>query len=224
MLNKRISKKAFIKVISGLLIFVTVLTGFAFQNHKIKSLEEDLYFKHRVEERASDITITKYDKKSIQTKFNSIQEYKIFSSIISVKHRYDFEEEAIFGFHRRATLTGNANVYFQYNISLADAYITETDNKITIELNKVYLDRDTVNIVPNSFIRLDDECSKNLLVKYETGEKVMDYWNQSLIEKSYGYIEENFNDSVKIQSYAIKEVKDLVKTITNKNVEVIFKK
>ena len=100
--------------------------------------------------------------------------------------------------------------------------LTETDNKITIELNKVYLDRATVNIVPNSFIRLEDECSKNLLVKYESGEKVMDYWNQSLIEKSYEYIEENFNDSVKIQSYAIREVKDLVRTITDKNVEVIF--
>ena len=128
------------------------------------------------------------------------------------------------GLHREATLTGNANVYFQYQVSLANAYITETADKITIQLSEVYLDRDTVNIVPNSFIRLDDECSKNILANYKMGEKLMDYWNQSLIEKSYGYIEENFNDSVKIQSYAIKEVKDLVKTITDKNVEVIFKK
>ena len=74
MLNRRISKGAFKKIIAGLLIFITVLTGFAYQNHKIKSLEEDLYFKHRVEERASDVTMTKYDKKSIETKFNSIQE------------------------------------------------------------------------------------------------------------------------------------------------------
>lgn len=128
------------------------------------------------------------------------------------------------GLHREATLTGNANVYFQYHVSLANAYITETTDKITIQLSEVYLDRDTVNIVPNSFIRLDDECSKNILANYKMGEKLMDYWNQSLIEKSYGYIEENFNDSIKIQSYAIKEVKDLVKTITDKNVEVIFKK
>ena len=128
------------------------------------------------------------------------------------------------GLHRKATLVGNANVYFQYHVSLANAYITETADKITIQLSEVYLDRDTVNIVPNSFIRLDDECSKNILANYKMGEKLMDYWNQSLIEKSYGYIEENFNDSIKIQSYAIKEVKDLVKTITDKNVEVIFKK
>jgi hypothetical protein len=134
------------------------------------------------------------------------------------------QEEAMLGFHREATLVGNANVYFQYHVSLANAYITETADKITIQLSEVYLDRDTVNIVPNSFIRLDDECSKNILANYKMGEKLMDYWNQSLIEKSYKYIEENFNDSVKIQSYAIKEVKDLVKTITDKNVEVIFKK
>ena len=223
MLNKRISKKAFVKVISGLLIFVTVLTGFAYQNHKIKELEEDLYFKHKIEERAGDNITTKYDKQSIQTKFNSIQEYKIFSSTISVKHKYEMTEEAILGLHRKATLVGNANVYFQYNISLADANISETEDKITIELKSIYLDRDTVNIVPNSFIRLDDECSKNLLANYKSGEKIMDYWNQSLIEKSYEYIEENYNDSVKIRAYATKEVKNLVNTITDKKVEVIFK-
>jgi hypothetical protein len=223
MLNKRISKKAFIKIISGLLIFVTILTGFGYQNHKIKDLEEELYFKHKIEERAGDSITTKYDKESIETKFNSIQEYKIFSSRISVKHKYDMTEEAILGFDKKATLTGNANVYFQYNVSLADANISETDDKITIELKSIYLDRDTVNIVPNSFIRLDDECSKNLLANYKSGEKIMDYWNQSLIEKSYEYIEENYNDSIKIRAYATREIKDLVNTITDKKVEVIFK-
>jgi hypothetical protein len=132
-------------------------------------------------------------------------------------------EEAILGFDKKATLTGNANVYFQYNVSLADANISETDDKITIELKSIYLDRDTVNIVPNSFIRLDDECSKNLLANYKSGEKIMDYWNQSLIEKSYEYIEENYNDSIKIRAYATREIKDLVNTITDKKVEVIFK-
>lgn len=224
MLNRRISKNSFKKVIAGLLIALTVTLGFMYQHHKINSLEEDLYYKHRVEERATDYTVTKYDKQSIQTRFNSIQEYKIFDSTISVKHSYNFEEDAIFGFHKRATLVGNANIYFQYNVALADANITETDTTITIELDKAYLDRNTVNIVPNTFIRLDDECSKNILVNYETGEKVMDYWNQSLLDKSYGYIEDNFNNSCKIQAYATREVKNLVNTITDKNVVVIFKK
>lgn len=223
MLNKRISKKAFIKVISSLLIFVTILTGYTHQNRKIKDLEEELYFKDKIEERAGDSITTKYDKDSIQTKFNSIQEYKIFSSTISVKHKYELTEESILGFHKKATLVGNANVYFQYNVSLAEANISETEDKITIELKSIYLDRDTVNIVPNTFIRLDDECSKNLLANYKSGEKIMDYWNQSLVEKSYEYIEENYNDSVKIRAYATKEVKDLVNTITDKKVEVIFK-
>lgn len=222
MLNKRIRRGIVTIVIASVVAAMLAFTGY--QGNKIKQLENDLYFKNRVEERKGDSTITNYDRSTIQTKFNAIQEYKIFDSRISVKHTYEMQEEAMFGFHRQATLTGNANLYFEYHVSLANAYITETDNKITIELRGVYLDRDTVNIVPNSFIRLDDECSKNILANYKTGEKLMDYWNQSLIEKSYGYIEENFNDSVKIQSYATKEVKDLVKTITDKNVEVIFKK
>lgn len=222
MLNKRISRGVVTIVIVAVVTAVLAFTGY--QGNKIKQLENDLYFKNRVEERKGDSTITNYDRSTIQTKFNAIQEYKIFDSRISVKHSYEIEEEAMLGLHRKATLVGNANVYFQYQVSLANAYITETADKITIQLSEVYLDRDTVNIVPNSFIRLDDECSKNILANYKMGEKLMDYWNQSLIEKSYEYIEENFNDSVKIQSYAIKEVKDLVKTITDKNVEVIFKK
>lgn len=222
MLNKRISRGVVTIVIVAVVTAVLAFTGY--QGNKIKQLENDLYFKNRVEERKGDSTITNYDRSTIQTKFNAIQEYKIFDSRISVKHSYEMEEEAMLGLHRKATLVGNANVYFQYQVSLANAYITETADKITIQLSEVYLDRDTVNIVPNSFIRLDDECSKNILANYKMGEKLMDYWNQSLIEKSYRYIEENFNDSIKIQSYAIKEVKDLVKTITDKNVEVIFKK
>jgi hypothetical protein len=222
MLNKRISRGVVTIVIVAVVTAVLAFTGY--QGNKIKQLENDLYFKNRVEERKGDSTITNYDRSTIQTKFNALQEYKIFDSRISVKHSYEMEEEAMLGLHRKATLVGNANVYFQYQVSLANAYITETADKITIQLSEVYLDRDTVNIVPNSFIRLDDECSKNILANYKMGEKLMDYWNQSLIEKSHGYIEENFNDSVKIQSYAIKEVKDLVKTITDKNVEVIFKK
>lgn len=222
MLNKRISRGVVTIVIVAVVTAVLAFTGY--QGNKIKQLENDLYFKNRVEERKGDSTITNYDRSTIQTKFNALQEYKIFDSRISVKHSYEMEEEAMLGLHRKATLVGNANVYFQYQVSLANAYITETADKITIQLSEVYLDRDTVNIVPNSFIRLDDECSKNILANYKMGEKLMDYWNQSLIEKSYGYIEENFNDSIKIQSYAIKEVKDLVKTITDKNVEVIFKK
>lgn len=223
MLNKRISKGAIKKVLAGLLIFVTITSGFIYQNRKISTLETELYHKQRVEERMSDVTITQYDKESIELKFNEIQEYKIFNSKISVKHTYQYEEESFLGFHKRATLTGTANVYFEYHISLADSYIEETDSKVKITLNNVYLDRETVHLEKDSFIRIDDECSNNILTGYETGEKVRDYWNDSLIDKSYEYIEDYYNDSAKVQSYACKEVKALVETITNKKVEVNFK-
>ena len=223
MLNRRISKGAIKKVLAGLLIFATVTFGFMYQHNKIQTLETDLYMKQQVEERATDMTITTYDKSSIELKFNEIQEYKIFNSQISVKHSYEFEEEAGFGFHRKATLTGNANVYFEYNVSLAAAEITETDNKIEITLDKCYLNKDTVHIVPNTFVRIDDECSNNIFTGHKTGEKVMNYWNLSLIDKSYEYIEDYYNDSAKVQSYAERQVKDLVNTITNKKVEVNFR-
>ena len=119
MLNKRISRGVVTIVIVAVVIAVLAFTGY--QGNKIKQLENDLYFKNRVEERKGDSTITNYDRSTIQTKFNAIQEYKIFDSRISVKHSYEMEEEAMLGLHRKATLTGNANVYFQYQVSLANA-------------------------------------------------------------------------------------------------------
>lgn len=223
MLNKRISKRAIVKVVSAVVIIVALTFGFGYQHNKIKTLEHDLYFKQRVEDRAGDTTATTYDRASIQTKFNSLQEYKIFGSTISVKHTYEFDEEAFLGFHRRATLTGNANVYFQYNVPLANALITEDETTIKIELSNPYLDKATVNIVPNTFIRIDDECSNNILTGYQSGEKVMDYWNQSLLDKSYKYIEETYDDNMNVRNDTIREVKNLVQTLTNKKVEIIFK-
>lgn len=226
MLNKKIRKDIRDKVIAGLLIGLAVLgmfIGFKTQQDKINELEYQLNIKQQVQERATDYTVTTYDTKNIQLKFNEIKEYKIMSSEISMKHKYIYEDEAFLGLHRKAILTANANVYFQYNVALADAEINETENKIIITISKAYLDKDTVHIVPNTFVRIEDECSHNILSNYEVGRKVQQYWNDSAVEKSYNYIEEYFNDSCKVQAYTKEQIKNLVQTLTNKNVEIIIK-
>lgn len=222
MLNRRIKRKVLVKALAGAMIFITLLTGFKHQANKINQLEEDLYLKNRVEERGTDTVITQYDKDSIQRKFNTIQEYEVFNGTISMKHTYNFEEEAILGFHKKATLVGNANVAFQYKVAIANADIMETKDTIEILLDDVYLDRNTVHIVKDTFIKIEDECSKNILANYETGEKVMDYWNLSLIDKSYNIIEECHPES-KLQGYAKQQVKDLVEALTDKKVIINFK-
>ena len=219
MLNKRITKSLRNKIISSVLIFVMTLGGFVgwiYQNNKINELQYQLELKQMKEERATDYTISSYDTKNIEFKFNEIKEYKIMDSAISMKHKYIYTDEAFLGLHRKAILTGNVNIYFQYNVSLVDAEIKETSDKIIINISKAYLDKDTVHIIPNTFIKIEDECSHNILSNYESGRKIQQHWNESAVENSYKYIEEYFNDSKKIELYTKEQVKELVQTLTNK--------
>jgi hypothetical protein len=222
----RITKELRNKIVAIVLVGMTLLgtfVGFKHQQNKINDLQYQLEIKQQVEERASDYTISSYDTKNIEFKFNEIKEYKVMSSTISMKHKYLYEDEAFLGFHRKATLTANANIYFQYNVSLATADIKETNDEITITLSKAYLDKDTVHIVPNTFVRIEDECSHNILSNYEQGRKVQQYWTESAIDNSYKHIEEYFDDSCKVEAYTKEQVKELVQTLTNKNVVVNIK-
>ena len=226
MLNKRITKNLRNKIIASILVFVTLLgggIGFKYQHDQINNLKYQLELKQMKEERATDYTISSYDTKNIEFKFNEIKEYKIMDSAISMKHKYIYTDEAFLGLHRKAILTGNVNIYFQYNVSLVDAEIKETNDEIIINISKAYLDKDTVHIIPNTFIRIEDECSHNILSNYESGRKVQQYWNESAVENSYKYIEEYFNDSKKIDAYTKEQIKELVQTLTNKKVTVNIK-
>ena len=226
MLNKRITKNLRNKIIAGVLVFVTLLgggIGYKHQRDQINNLKYQLELKQMKEERATDYTISSYDTENIEFKFNEIKEYKIMDSSISMKHKYIYTDEAFLGLHRKAILTGNVNIYFQYNVSLVDAEIKETDNEITINISKAYLDKDTVHIIPNTFIKIEDECSHNILSNYESGRKIQQHWNESAVENSYKYIEEYFNDSKKIELHTKEQVKELVQTLTNKKVIVNIK-
>lgn len=222
---KRINKKIVKQVIASLLIVLslssTIMLGF--KQSKINDLQYQLEMKQDIDERSSNYTISSYDTENIELKFNQIKEYKIMDSSISMKHKYIYEDEAFLGFHKRAILTANVNIYFQYNVALADANIKETNDEIIITLTKAYLDKSTVHIIPNTFIRIEDECSHNILSNYNEGRKIQQYWVESAIDNSYKYIEEYFNDSKKVDTYTKEQIKELVQTLTNKKVIINIK-
>lgn len=222
----RITKSLRNKIISSVLIFIATFSGFVgwkYQENKINDLQHQLEMKQDIDERSSNYTISSYDTENIELKFNQIKEYKIMDSSISMKHKYIYEDEAFLGFHKRAILTANVNIYFQYNVALADANIKETNDEIIITLTKAYLDKSTVHMIPNTFIRIEDECSHNILSNYNEGRKIQQYWNESAIENSYKYIEEYFNDSKKVDIYTKEQIKELVQTLTNKKIIVNIK-
>ena len=206
------------------MIVLSTLSLIIYQGNQVKGLKQQLQLKQTIDDMNSNYTETHLDAESIKEKFNEIQEYKCFKSTISIKHKYIYEDEALLGMHRKATLTGTATIWYEYTTALQNAEITETSNSITILIPKATLNKETVHIVPNTFHVMQDESSHNLLSQYETGRKIQHYWVDTCTKRAYDEIKDYYrDDTAKIEAYTIKAVKDLAKTFTSKNVIVKIK-
>lgn len=228
MLNKRIkNKKVLKKVIASLLISLTLLGVFTMfiQSDKISELEHDLYVKEQIVERQSDYTESTMYSKSIETKFNELQEYKIFDSTINFKHSYNFDEEFILGLHKKSKLTATCDVYYECDVRLSQADISENDNEIKIVLPTPFVKEESVHRVKDTMYVIEDETDSNLLCGNNSGMKVQKFWEDSIDSKAYNDIKDYYEIDDKVEylkANAEKEVKSLVKTLNNNDKKVII--
>ena len=225
MFKKRIKKDILKKVLIGLSVGLILIGIFTYQYQKINKLEYDLNIKKQVEERATDYTETQIDKRTIEEEFNELQTYKVFDGKINLKHTYNYDAEGILGIHRKCKLTATSNVYYQVEVSLAEAEIEETEDKIIVTLEDPFVDEDTVHRIKNTMHIIEDETSNSLLSSKEDVRKTSQYWEESLDETSYKSISDYYKIDENmdyIKSKAKKEVKRLVETFTDKKVIIKF--
>lgn len=225
MFKNRIDKSILKKVLIGLSVGLILIGIFTYQYRKINKLEYDLNIKKQVEERATDYTETQMDKNTIEEKFNELQTYKVFDGKINFKHVYNYDAEGILGIHRKCKLTATSDVYYQAEVSLAEAEIEETEDKITITLENPFIDEDTVHRIKNTMHIIEDETNTSLLSNKEDVRKTSQYWEESLDETAYKSISDYYKldgNMDYIKSKAKKEVKKLVGKFTDKKVVVEF--
>jgi hypothetical protein len=90
---------AYIKLLIGTTIGTLIIASAImvnFQNRKINKLEDELYLKQQNEQRTSDYYQSILNEKTIQTKFNTLQEYPILKDCtVQMEHTYEYSKEDI---------------------------------------------------------------------------------------------------------------------------------
>lgn len=232
MLNKRITKNIRNKVIAGVLVFITLLgggIGYKHQQSKINDLQHQLEMKQDIDNKDKGNYISIADIQSIENEFNKLNSYTIFNGSMNLKHTYEYQRDSILGLKSRGVLTANATVYYEYKIDLANANISvDYDrNTINITLPKPTLNEASVHRKNNTFAKIDEESTTNILMNSRDGLLLQRYWEETFDMSAIDKLNEYYDDMNKeeyLQSIAKREVLSLINTLginkTNININI----
>ena len=90
-----------------------------------------------------------------------------------------------------------------------------TENKIEFEVPRATIDEKAYHRVSNSFVRLDLECSANILSNKQDAEKATRQWEDSLDSKGIEYVEKYM---------ARDSVQNKIDQLTGRQVQALFEK
>lgn len=228
MLNQQISSKAR-KIVIGILLGVSILFTSIFigQHNKINNLKKDLYIQTQTTEQRQNYTETTIDTSTIKEKFNNEKKYEILNSTINIKHSYHYERDSILGLKSRYQLTGTADFYYSYVVNLSSYEIIEANkDKIKISVDKPRLDKESCHRVSNTFYRLDDECTANIMSNKHDAETTTRQWEDTFDKKGLENVKEYYNLKNKnniLESRTKTVITELLRELGYKQrIEIIF--
>ena len=228
MLINRINKNIR-KIIIASLVGVSVLLTSIFigQRNKINELKKKVYIQTQMTEEKQNYTETEIDISSIEERFNNEKKYEILNGTINIKHSYHRERDSILGLKSYYKLTGTANFYYSYVINLSSYKIIEaSENKIKILIDKPELDKPSCHRVSNSFYRLDNECTTNILSNKNDAEITTRQWEDTFDIKGIENVKEyySFKDKNKLlESKTKTAITELLRELGYKQrIEIIF--
>ena len=213
---KRINNKIRCLVLASVVAFTTALGCFVgYQHHKINKLQHQLEIKQMSDNRLGDNVEIAIDAKSLEVKLNKLMDYKIFEGKINVQHKYNYNRDMVLGLKKKGTLVGNALIYFQYDVRLANANVSVENKTINVKIPSPKLNKDTIHRVENTLI-FTEESRSNIFMNDRDGvdmqrafEDSLDMYAKTEIEKYYS--EEKMQEELK--DYARLEIKELLKNL-----------
>lgn len=222
---KKYANKKIIAIVTAIML---VVSGFIFQHNKIKNLQDELYIQQNMTEQKYNYTVTTVDTKTLEEELNKLCEYKILDGKVNIKHTYFYQKDSILGLKKKYKLVGSADYYYELSVNLSNVVIKNmTNNKITLEINYPVVNEQVCHRIPNTFIRMDDECDENLLANKDDAETATRQWEDTFDIKSYKFISEYYAyDDVKkdIEKITIQEIKTLLEELGySQSLEVIVK-
>lgn len=216
------------KVIAVSLTGVVVTGVVLNQQYEINQLEKELQIQQNITDQKYNYTETLIDISSIKERLNEECNFKVLDSTINIRHTYSYKRDSILGFKSEYKLVGTADFYYALTTDLSQSTIVKaTDAKIVIEVPRAKIDEKAYHRVANSFVRLDHECSANILSNKQDAEKATRQWEDSFDTKGIEYVEKYMaRDSVrnKIDQLTVRQVQALFEKLGySQAIEVIIK-
>lgn len=224
MSTKKLKTKVIAVGLTGVVISGVVLN----QQYEIRQLERDLQIQQNITDQKYNYTETLIDISTLKEQLNEECNFKVLDSTITIRHTYSYKRDSILGFKSEYKLVGTADFYYALTTNLSQATIMKvTDDKIVIEVPRATIDEKAYHRVANSFVRLDLECSANLLSNKQDAEKATRQWEDSFDTKGIEYVEKYMaRDSVrnKIDQITVRQVQALFEKLGySQAIEVIIK-
>ena len=222
------AKKLKTKVIAVGLTGVVVSGVILNQQFEIRQLEKDLQIQQNITDQKHNYTETIIDISSLKERLNEECSFKVLDSTINIRHTYSYKRDSILGFKSEYKLVGTADFYYALVTDLSQSTIMKaTDEKIIIEVPRAKIDEKAYHRVANSFVRLDHECSANILSNKKDAERATRQWEDSFDTKGIEYVEKYMaRDSIqhKIDQLTVRQVQTLFEKLGyTQAIEVIIK-
>ena len=224
MSTKKLKTKVIAVGLTGVVISGVIIN----QQYEINQLEKDLQIQQNITDQKHNYTETLIDISTLKEQLNEECNFKVLDSTITIRHTYSYKRDSILGLKSEYKLVGTADFYYALTTNLSQATIMKvTDDKIVIEVPRATIDEKAYHRVANSFVRLDLECSANLLSNKQDAEKATRQWEDSFDTKGIEYVEKYMaRDSVrnKIDQLTVRQVQALFEKLGySQAIEVIIK-
>ena len=222
--TKKLKTKVIAVGLTGVVVSGVVLN----QQFEIRQLERDLQIQQNITDQKNNYTETLIDLSTLKEQLNEECNFKVLDSTITIRHTYSYKRDSILGFKSEYKLVGTADFYYALTTNLSQSTIMKvTDDKIVIEVPRATIDKKAYHRVANSFVRLDLECSANILSNKQDAEKATRQWEDSFDTKGIEYVEKYMaRDSVrnKIDQLTVRQVQALFEKLGySQAIEVIIK-
>jgi len=224
----KFKKYASNKVIAVIMAVMIAAGSFFTQQQKINTLQKELYIQQNMTDQRYNYTETQIDISTLKERMNKECNFKVLDGTINIKHTYAYQRDSVLGLKSKYKLVGTADFYYQMIVNLQLAEITQASaKKITITVPKPVIDTQACHRVPNTFLRMDDECDDNLLANKKDAERATRQWEDSFDTKGLAYIQEYYRYSgikEKAQQATIHQIKALLEELGySQSLEVIVK-
>ena len=196
------------------------------QSHKIDGLKDQLYLKQQNEQRTSDHYESVLNVKTIQSKFNTLQEYAVQKNNVVIKnHTYYYTTYGNFGVKKEVELIGRGQMRYDVVVNLRNARIIPMNNgnTIRIDIPKPYIDESNIGMVNNSLIM--DSVKTNFWANKQDSAESQKLFMESFEEsgkKDILALYQTKDKQEEIKKAAKAEVEALIQTLNlNGNVAII---